>query len=163
MFGWFTKEGRISKLNKLFKQKKYLETIELANSALKQGSPAPEFYTFQIWSLLETKQIESAKLISDEALKTYPDHPVFLTLDGEVSYRMEMYDRAQESLLKAMEMSPGNLQVEYLLGLNLVAQGKLEEASEYFDSILRYDPTLLQTRLLAMAEHHIFLARKNRS
>lgn len=160
MFGWFKKESRISQLNKLFKRKKYVETIELASGSLSEGLRSPEFYTFQVWSFLETKQIDQAKIVTDLALKEYPDHPIFLILDGEVSYRGEDYARAQDSLLKAMESSPGNLQVEYLLGLNFVAQGKLEEASEYFDSILRYDPTLLQTRLLAMAEHHVFLARK---
>jgi len=160
MFGWFKKEGRISQLNKLFKQKKYVETIEMATRSIAEGMSAPEFYTFQIWSLLETKQLSNAKMISDEALKKYPHQPVFLILDGEVSYRLGNYDQAHTSLKDALEQSPGNLQVEYLLGLNFVAQGKLEEASEYFDSILRYDPTLLQTRLLAMAEHHIFLARK---
>jgi tetratricopeptide (TPR) repeat protein len=161
MFGWFKKESRITKLNKLFKQKKYVETIQLATNSLGEGMNAPELYTFQIWSLLETKQMDQAKIISEQALKVYPDHPVFLALDGEISYRLEMFDRAHASLTKAMEFSPGNLQVEYLLGLNLVAQGKLEEASEYFDSILRYDPTLLQTRLLAMAEHHIYMTRKS--
>jgi tetratricopeptide (TPR) repeat protein len=160
MFGWFKKEGRISKLNKLFKQKKYVETIDLASSSLNEGMTSPEFYTFQIWSLMETKQIENAKLISDQALKMFPHHPIFLILNGEVAYRSGNHEQAYASLKEALEVSPGNLQVEYLLGLNFVAQGKLEEASEYFDSILRYDPTLLQTRLLAMAEHHIYLARK---
>jgi tetratricopeptide (TPR) repeat protein len=161
MFGWFKKEARISKLNKLFKQKKYNETIQLASNSLNEGMNAAEFYTFQIWSLLETKQMDQAKMISEQAIKTYVDHPVFLALDGEICYRLELFDRAHASLIRAMEFSPGNLQVEYLLGLNLVAQGKLEEASEYFDSILRYDPTLLQTRLLAMAEHHIYMTRKS--
>jgi tetratricopeptide (TPR) repeat protein len=158
MVGWFKKEGRISRLNKLFKQKKYIETIELASNSLIEGFSSPEFYTFQIWSLLETKQLENAKLISDQALKTFPHHPIFLILCGEVAYRSGNHEQADISLKEALALSPGNLQVEYLLGLNLVAQGKLEEASEYFDSILRYDPTLLQTRLLAVAEHHIYSA-----
>ncbi|MEZ4846165.1 MAG: hypothetical protein R2877_04205 [Bdellovibrionota bacterium] len=161
MFGWFKKESRISQLNKLFKQKKYVETIQLAANSINEGFTSPEFYTFQIWSLMETKQLDQAKLISDQALKSYEDHPVFLALDGEICYRLEIFDRAHKSLIKALEYSPGNLQVEYLLGLNFVAQGKLEEASEYFDSILRYDPTLLQTRLLSMAEHHIYMTRKS--
>lgn len=159
MFGWFKKECRVSTLNKLFKRKKYVETIKLASQSIHEGLSAPEFYTFQAWSFLETKQLENAQLITDQALKKYPHHPVFLVLNGEVSYRMGNHDLADVFLKEALVQSPGNLQVEYLLGLNFVAQGKLEEASEYFDSILRYDPTILQTRLLTMAEHHIYLNR----
>lgn len=162
MFGWFKKERLISKLNRLFKQKQYAQIVEITTSALEQNMSSIELYTFQIWSLLETKQIEKAKTSVDAGLLKYPNNPVLMVLAGEILYRLDQFTQAQEVLHKVLENSPGNLQVEYLLGLTYVAQGQLEEASEYFDSILRYDPTLLQTRLLAMAEHHAFLARKDR-
>lgn len=162
MFGWFKKEKLISTLNKRLREKNYDAILELTQSAIDQKIQSPSIYTFRIWALLETKQMEKANEAVDIALGLYSHNPVFMSLSGEILYRLDRFDEAQSILLKALELSPSNLQIEYMLGLTHVAKGELEEASEYFDSILRYDPTLLQTRLLAMAEHHAFLARKDR-
>lgn len=162
MFGWFKKEKLASNLNKLFSNKDYTKIIEMTGEAIDQKMATPYAHTFRIWALVETKQIEKAFDACQLALSLYPNNAVFMSLSGEILYRLDRYEDAQKILKEALEISPSNLQIEYMLGLTYVAQGQLEEASEYFDSILRYDPTLLQTRLLAMAEHHAFLARKDR-
>lgn len=162
MFGWFKKEKLVTNLNKLFREKNYTKIIEITSEAIDQKIATPYAHTFRIWAFVETKQIEKANEACQDALSLYPQNPVFMSLNGEILYRLDRHEEAQKILKEALELSPSNLQIEYMLGLTYVAQGQLEEASEYFDSILRYDPTLLQTRLLAMAEHHAYLARKDR-
>ncbi len=152
MMKWFKKECLVSKLNKLLKHKKYQQIVDLVKA---QANPTEESQTFYIWSLMETQQLQEAKAASEKAAIDYPEHPVFMALHAEVEYRLGNYDVALSGLTKALDLSPGNLQVEYLLGLTHVAKGQLDKASDYFESILRYDPSLLQTRLLVMAEHYI--------
>lgn len=159
---WIRKEWIVAQLNRDFKKKRYDQVLKTTNAELEKENFFFELFTFRIWSFLETQQLEDAKITVIQALIEYSEHPVFLSLHGEVCYKLGDYDAADESLHRALSMTSGNLQVEYLLGLNYVARGDMEKASQYFDNILRYDPTLLQTRLLAMAESYIFQSRTKR-
>lgn len=158
---WLQKEWIIIRLNRLLKQKRYLDILSITSECLEQDFFHFEFFTFRAWAFLETEQLENARIVVGQAISKFPDHPTFLALHGEVSYQLGDYDSALASLNRALELSQGNLQVEYLLGLTYVAKGESEKASDYFEAVLRYDPTLLQSRLLVMAESYIFQHRKS--
>jgi tetratricopeptide (TPR) repeat protein len=117
---------------------------------------ASEFRIFKLWALTETKAFEQALLDAQTALEVHPNHPVLLNLLGETQHALGQTDQAMATLLKVLTITPDNIHTAYLLGQIYVAKGQMDQACRYFEGILKYDPKLLNVRLLAMAERMIY-------
>jgi len=63
-----------------------------------------------------------------------------LFVDGVEAYESGSHQEAIDSLNKAIELEPGNLEFHYYLGLTYSAMGRYEEALEVFEKIVEKEP-----------------------
>jgi Flp pilus assembly protein TadD len=158
-FGCFKQRCAIRKSDRLARQGRSEEALRVVEEAL-SGQRSVDLLIQRIWLLTDQGKYADALPAADEALREHPNHSVLHMLRGEILLKSGQADGAREALLKALALSGENIRVEYLLGLSYVALGDLDKASHYFDSSVRYDKRLVQSRLLAMAERYLFLSQK---
>jgi tetratricopeptide (TPR) repeat protein len=80
---------------------------------------------------------------------------VCLMVKGEILHSMEKYKESLALLTQAIELNPDNTRISYLLGLNYLKLGDIDQASNFFETAIRYDRELVDSRLLAMAELYL--------
>lgn len=155
MWGLFQKERLKRSINKDLAKHAYDKAAHASQEAMARFPKDPHFCVYRVWSLIESSQLEDALQTVNAALTSFDKHLVLLNLRGEIHSKNKNFEAALEDLLYVHEQEPDNLHTSYLLGQVYVAKGELDHASRYFEDILRYDPTLLNTRLLTMAESYI--------
>ena len=153
---FFTKAVQRRRYNRWLRQHEYAQVLENIDASIAQFPKASEFWIFKLWALTETKAFDQALPEVQKALEAHPDHPVLLNLLGETQHALGQADQALATLHRVLNLTPDNIHTAYLLGQIYVAQGQLDIASRYFEGILKYDPKLLNVRLLAMAERMIY-------
>ncbi len=72
-------------------------------------------------------------------------------VDGVEAYESGSYQEAINSLKKAIELEPGNLEFQYYLGLTYSAMGKYEEALEVFGKIVEREPVTFRKAYFEIA------------
>lgn len=162
MISIFEREKLKRKCNKLLAKHAFQDVLDLTSEPLSRFTKDVHLRIYRIWSLVELNRQEEALTEVNTALELFPEDLVLMNLRGEIYYKMEDYASALLDLEKAYQIEPDNLYTCYTLGQIAVAKNDLEGASRYFEPILQYDPKLLQTRMLVLAERFIF-ERKNPS
>lgn len=71
-------------------------------------------------------KMEAAARILERLAAEYPDDSLPHLMMGRILPQMGQFDRAQEHLEKARQMSPDKIQVHYLMGLVLLRRGEVE-------------------------------------
>lgn len=156
MLGIIQKELLKRKYNRWFKNHQFSLILEDLKEALAKYPKDVHFQIYQLMALIETQQYQKAFEIVKKAIEIHSENQVILNLHAECCHRLGKTDQALESLKKVLDQTPDNLHSSYLMGQIYVAKGDLDQACKYFEPILQYDPKLLNTRLLAVAERSIF-------
>lgn len=76
-----------------------------------------------------------------EYAKLFSGNPSILIYLGKCYFEEKNYSQAQEVLLKAKEYVPNNISLNYLLGMVYEKQGKIDDAIDVFDFIIKTEPT----------------------
>ncbi len=158
---WLKKELGIRKAYRSFQKgftSKALDTIE---ELLREKPKDLDLLIQKAWCLADLKDSEKSIPFVNELLASHPENPVLHLIRGEILHADQKYLEAKESFERSLEISGENLRVEYCLGLVHVALGNMDKASQYFESIVKYDKNLVQSRILAMAESVLLNASKN--
>lgn len=124
--------------------------------ALGRSPRSVDLHIQKSWALADLKRYEDALTETAQALELFPDNGILFMIRGETLYFLERFEESKEALLKALELAGDNLRIEHSLGLTYVALGDMIKAAQYFESSIRYDKSLVQARLLAMAERYLF-------
>lgn len=86
--------------------------------------------------------LDGARLLLEEVVRTQPDHPLAWTLLGWVELMQEDQAAAAEALHRALSVSPDSLQARYLLARLALRADRGAEARRWLAEILRIEETL---------------------
>jgi len=131
-------------------------------AALERSPGSADLLIQKAWTEADLKRYEDASMTIRKGLECHPNHAILLSIQGEILYAQGQYEGARETLHRALVLSGENLRIEYGLGLVYTALGDFDKASHYFESSVKYDKSLVASRLLAMAERFLF-EHRNRS
>lgn len=76
-----------------------------------------------------------------EYAKLFTGNPAVLIYLGKCYYEEKNYTQAQEILLRAREYVPSNISLNYLLGIVYEKQGKIDDAIDVFEFIVKTEST----------------------
>ena len=153
---WWKKERAIRAADCWIKKGNLDNALIQIENAIKDCPGNVDLLIQKTWMLLDLKQFKKAMDAVQEGIALKPNHGIFHMLHGEILYAAAQYEEAKKALHHALEISGDNLRIEYHLGLVYVALGDMSKAAQYFESSIRYDKSLVQSRLLAMAERYMF-------
>ena len=88
----------------------------------------------------QSGQINKAKEICLEILKTEPDNFNVLHLLGVIAFQTKNYLKSVEIITKAIEINPNNAEVYNFRGIVLVHLNKLEEAIQNWNKAITINP-----------------------
>lgn len=160
---WIQNEWTIRQVYRLVRHGRAEQALDKLEKRLLTRPDDADLLLQKAWCLADVKRWEESLALADEVLKHHPRHAVFHLLRGEVLFSLERYEEAKQALLESLHLSGENIRVEYSLGLVFVALGDMERAAQYFESSVRYDRTLVQSRLLAMAESYLLEEKQRKS
>ncbi|MCB0327016.1 MAG: tetratricopeptide repeat protein [Bdellovibrionales bacterium] len=155
MINWWKKRQLSVQIQRHSQAQEYDQALERLDQALKQFPNDCSFLIEKTWTLLDQKHWDQAHDIAHKLYQKDSQHPVYALLLGEALYGQKHYEKAIEILKQCMSLSSGNLKAEYMLGLCYTALQDFDAASSYFESLVRYDPAILHSRLLVMAESYL--------
>jgi len=93
------------------------------------------------WGLRRLERYADAKMAFLEALKCGGDENSDTYNELSLCYVQEKeFDAAKDALMKAMAIEPESTKIISNLGYLALAQGKTDEARNYFTTVLEYDP-----------------------
>lgn len=159
---WLQKERLIRKADRFARRGNSEKALELLNETRDRFPGNLDVEIQRVWMIADLKRFDEALVLLNPLLTAKPKNGFLHLLHGEVLYALGRYEEAKTALLLSLELSGENLRSEYALGLVYIALKDMERASRYFESIVRYDKHLVQSRLLAMAEAFLF-ERQNRA
>jgi len=100
--------------------------------------------------LAESDEVDSAKVLLEEAIRIDPADAKAYNDLGMVYYTELDYDTAVKYFMKALEVEPGNLEAHYNLGLAFAERGLLLEAIREWNTVVESgeeDETVQRARL----------------
>ncbi len=153
---WFKKERALHRADRLIRKGKSEDAVQLLVGLLVDFPQDLNVHLQLAWAYLEARKPDLALVQAEKGLALSSENGVLFLIQGEAFLALKRHEEARQALHRALELSGDNLRIEYNLGLAYVAAGDLDRASEFFDSIVRYDKSLVQSRLLTMAEHYLF-------
>lgn len=156
---WLKKEYAIRKADRLTRRGNTQAALDEIENTLKNFPKNLELHIQRSWALADLKKFDEALQAVKQGLELFPKNAVLLLIQGEIYYSTQRFDEAKKILHQALEQAGENLRIEYALGLTYIALGDMDRAAQYFESSIRYDKTLVQSRLLAMAERYLFEKR----
>ena len=148
----------------LIKTKSYLNAIGPLKNIINYTTPNSFFYQQLINLYFITKNIDSAFIISKNALKFFPSDPNLYLLAGISAYRLNKYDSAEyffKEGIKFVSYSSYNLLNDYFAYLGNVYYYKKDynNAFNYFEQALKID----STDLITLNNYAYFLACQNKN
>ncbi|MEZ4704090.1 MAG: CDC27 family protein [Bdellovibrionota bacterium] len=152
MLTWWTKRKTMIEIQRLAHEQNHERALQTIEGYLEKNPNDTNVLIEKTWIFLETKQWSKALDLANALQQTDAQHPVFMLLIGEALYGLKEYEQAISWLKKCVDASGGNLKAEYLLGLCYTAGGNFDMATAYFENLVRYDPAILNSRLLVAAE-----------
>ncbi len=155
LLAWWKRESLLRKAQRLVRGGKEEEALDAMNQATKLFPRHLQVAIQHCWLLADLNRHTEAKQRVMASLEQWPENGILHMLKGEIEYALKDYAGAKVSLHRALELCGENLRVEYDLGRIYLALGELDQATHYFESTVKYDRTLVDSRLLVMAEHYL--------
>lgn len=156
MFGWFKKECALRKADRLARRGNMEAALMSIEAAQQMNPKSIDTHIQRAWALAELRRFEEAMKCVDASLALAPKNGLLHLVKGEILYALKDYEGSKQMLHRALELSGENLRIEYMLGLVYVALNDMDRATQFFESSVRYDKSLVHSRLLAMAERYLF-------
>jgi len=98
---------------------------------------------------------EAAEILERAAKHAAPVNPAPLIALAMVRYEAGDFAAARESLKAALRLDCKHPAAHYYLGLILLREGRIDEATEAFEEVIAERPTFVQARLLAIGEAYL--------
>jgi len=122
-------------------------------------SENPDHAEALLWTAVAkncTKDYEQALEFVDRAMEKSKRSFFCKMVKGETLLFLERHDESLKLLSEALEDSPDNTRISYLMGLNHIRKGDIGKAAEFFEIAIKYDRELVDSRLLAAAELYLY-------
>ena len=139
----------------------YIKSVALAFLNLYQeydrNLDADESYLWTLFAqkLGELKEYELANYLSQKAVGKKPEYRDAWIIKGYTELSMKKYPEAEESLLGAYKLDPGNTQIQYLLGLTYFELNNPELSNQYLLYANKNDSKYRNIILEKLAENAI--------
>ncbi|MFH1262195.1 MAG: tetratricopeptide repeat protein [Pseudomonadota bacterium] len=156
LFRWIRKEHALRASNRLSRRGNAAAALDLIDQALTENPGSPDLWIQKSWALSDLKRYDEALAAVAQGLGNDPENGILELIRGEALYATGRYEESKAALHRALDLSGDNLRIEHSLGITYVALGEMEPAARYLESSVRYDKSLVQARLLAMAERYLF-------
>jgi len=121
------------------------EAIEVYNDLL-TISPGDTEALHAIGTIILRSNPVGALPYLEEAARLAPGRTLHLTSLGIAYIQCNRIGEAEATLRRALDIDPGNHEIQNNLGITLVRQGKFQEAIAAFDAILEAQPDYIQAR-----------------
>jgi cytochrome c-type biogenesis protein CcmH/NrfG len=108
-----------------------------APAAPGQAAAAP---SVRVEEHLAMGDLESARVVAEEAIAAHPERPEGWTALGRALLGMRRYEEAEDALSQALHRDPVRPAPRRLLGLAQAAQGRFADAVETWDRWTRLQP-----------------------
>lgn len=95
---------------------------------------------------------EAAETLERAVAGAAPVNPAPLIALGMVRYETGDFERARVALRDALRIDVKHPAAHYYLGLILLKEGRVDEATEEFEEVIAERPTFVQARMLALGE-----------
>ena len=106
----------------------------------------------------ENGTYDKARASIDDAIKLYPENPLFHILSARIAIEEGRLEAAEKSLAVARQLDPRNADADYLSGVVCQRWQKLDQAAEFYRAATEKQPQEL-AYLLAQAEMLVALNR----
>jgi len=154
-FRWWKKERLLRRAERLARKGDSTGALDLVERAVQMSPDNVHVLIQKAWFQCDAKRWDEAAASVDAGLRLKPRHGVLHMIRGEILFAKGDYEGARQMFHRSLELSGENLRVEYMLGRAYLALGDTDLASHFFESSVRYDKSLVQSRLLAMAELYL--------
>lgn len=140
----------------LLAERKYAEAEAKLRQAV-EAAPEDEtsLYNLGLSLHFQRKRQEAAEVLERAVKHAAPVNPAPLIALGMVRYELERFDAARESLQAALRLDCKHPAAHYYLGLILLKEGRVDEATEAFEEVIAERPTFVQARMLALGEGYL--------
>ena len=117
------------------------EALESYKKVNEIKSEAQEGYLARARIYENKKEYKLAIQEYKEYAKMFSGNVAILTYLGKCYFEEKKYVEAEEIVLRAKALAPNNIIVNYLLGMIYEKQGKLDDAIDVFENIIKQEPT----------------------
>ncbi len=155
--------GKLKKIQKLILSGRDREAVVSLEKLLLNDESNPFVFLWLAVAKSNLKEYESALVKINGALELDSEKPVFKMIKGEILMHLGKYAESLPLLTQAFEADPDNTRSSYLLGLNYLKTGNIEKAATFFETALKYDRELVESRLLCMAELYLHKNRPDKN
>lgn len=140
----------------LLAERRYAEAEAKLRAAV-DAAPEDETALYNLGLALhfQRRREEAAGILERAVKHAAPVNPAPLIALGMVQYELERFAAARESLLSALRLDCKHPAAHYYLGLILLKEGRVDEATEAFEEVIAERPTFVQARLLALGEGYL--------
>lgn len=126
--------------NTLHERGKLAEAIDSFQRVIFLAPDFPQAHVNMAIALLSMQRAADAALHCREALRLRPNDPEAYLILGNASYDQHDLDEAVKNYTKSLELNPRVTAPRYNLGLAYQSQGRLTEARNCFEDVLRRKP-----------------------
>jgi tetratricopeptide (TPR) repeat protein len=131
-------DGALQTLGEVYSEmQQYAKAADAFRRASELDPDDIEIKKAEAQALFMADKIDEAAKLYEEITKTEPEDGVALLTLGQIYRRQMKYDRARQSLQKAAQSFPDNLQIEFNLVLLDRDEGRLEDALKRANDLLR--------------------------
>lgn len=155
MIYWIRKEVSFRKLETEVKLGQFERAHQRLDELLTRRPKDRDVLMQKAWVFLEEKKYPAMQSFIS-SIEAHEEDPIYLMLLGEAALHQKQLDQAESFLLKSITLSPDNLRSEYSLGLVYVAKSDFLNAAKWFENSIKYDKNLVQSKILAAAEHYLY-------
>jgi len=116
------------------------EGLELISQFLQENDGIWNAWFLKGWALRKLSRFSEAMPSFIKALELRGNHPEILNELAICSLEIEDYESSRQYLEEALKLEPENLKVISNMGILALKQGKRDEASSFFRTVLELDP-----------------------
>ncbi|WP_439657675.1 glycosyltransferase [Lentzea sp. HUAS TT2] len=124
------------------RESKAVRYLALMDEGLRQSPDDPWFHAFSGLILRTLGRMDEAITAAQQALLALPDHPVIHLFHGHVVRATDTAQRALDCYRTGLELAPGDPALLNMVGVQLLATGRPEEADEHFVAARAAEPRL---------------------
>ncbi len=110
-------------------------------NAIKVGGHSYTMTVSLTATLINLNYLKTAEPFARLAAEKWPDRPLSVANIATLYARYEKYDKAEYWFRRAVQIDPGNLRFQYMLGLTLLHLGRDAEAEEVLQGALKLGGT----------------------
>lgn len=124
----------------IFEEGNYSKVIDKWNTDQFQSSNDPEAAYIAAASYFRLGDMEKACMICESIEGVFNSNSGYLSMYAAILRRLNLFSRAETIFLRALDLSPDSKEVKNNYSNLLIDQGRLDEAMNILDDILKFAP-----------------------